>query len=173
MVSRVSEPGVPSDPRIEWRLEDHPLQDDEATLVRMHIDDLNRVMNMSLRWWPVYRDVLIHLGRPGAGALALSVFVVTNEWPLERIVAASHQKGFRTASWGTLREAGYDLWPTDLWLPDGRDQRSEVHYDVVLEVADAPPAGIDAGSAERKAARRRMAPLFERALDLFGPVIEL
>ena len=170
MFRQVTDPGLPhGTPTILWREEEPPA--DEATLVRLHIDDLNRVIKMSLNWWTAYRDVLIHLGRSGNGVLALSVFRVTDAWPLERIVSSSNQPGYRTASVGTLREAGYELWPTDQWGSEGRDQRSEVHYDVVLEVADGLPQGLIEGSkAERKAAREHVAPLFEAVLDLFGPV---
>ncbi len=61
------------------------------------------------------------------------------------------------------------MWPTDQWGPQGRDPRSEVHYDVVLQVADALPEGFDGGESARKAARRQIAPLFERVLAPHGP----
>lgn len=128
---------------------------------------------MSLTWWTAYKEVLEYLGRDGNGALALSVFRVTDDWPVERIMAASNHTGFRTASGGTLRQAGYELWSTDQWDAQGPVPRTEVHYDMVLEISDSLPEGIEGGRSARKAARARLAPLFERALEHFGPVTNL
>jgi hypothetical protein len=155
---------------VRWRSTGHRLRDD-SDLLRFEIADLNRVITSSAAVADLYRDLQDARGHPDDwNVLLLSCFAVTPEWPPARLAENTGFRTFRLCRVSALTGAGYDLWPTDVFVDGVPDPRNEVHYDLI--VAAGPglvSTGLVAGTkAERRAARAVLAPHFEAVLALLG-----
>lgn len=124
----------------------------------------------------LYRSLQDEHGQPdGWQVLVLSCFAVTEHWTPARLAEGTGFRSYRLASAGALVSAGFELWPTEVFVDDVADPRNEVHYD--LAVAAGPglvTADLVSGDrAARRAARLRLRPTFERAIDMFGDPVAL
>jgi hypothetical protein len=74
-----------------------------------------------------------------------------------------------------LEVAGYEIWPTEVYVDDVPDPRNSVHYDLVVAAGPGviPPSLITGTPAERRAARAGLRPAFERILDVLGEPLEI
>jgi hypothetical protein len=138
--------------------------------------DLNRVITNAAANADLYRDLQRRQGHPPDWqVLPLSCFAVTADWPPARLAQNTGFASYRLAPAGVLTAAGYELWPTEVFIDDVPDPRNEVHYDLV--VAAGPgliPGDLVAGDkAGRRAGRAQLAPRFEAVLTLLGDPITL
>ena len=72
-------------------------------------------------------------------------------------------------------DAGYELWPTEVFVDDTPDPRNDVHYDLVVAAGPGliDPDLVAGDRAARRAARQALAPRFEHVLAVLGDAIEL
>jgi len=100
---------------------------------------------------------------------------VTPQWTPGRLAVGTGFRSYRIAPAATLVSAGHDLWPTAVFLDDVADSRNEVHYDLVVAAGPGlfAPELFGGSRAERREARDRLRPLFERVLALLGDPIPL
>lgn len=160
---------------VRWRSTGHRLRD-ESVLLRFEVADLNRVITSSAAVADLYGGLQDVRGHPdGWQVLPLSCFAVTLEWPPARLAENTGFRTFRLCRASALTDAGYDLWPTDVFVDGVPDPRNEVHYDLI--VAAGPglvSTELVAGTkAERRAARAALAPHFEAVLAVLGDPVPL
>ena len=105
----------------------------------------------------------------------MSCFAVVDEWTPARLAEGTGFVRYRTAQAEVLLSAGFDLWPTEVFVDDVPDPRNPVHYDLVIGAGPSlVPDAIRTGTpSERRAAHGGLLPVFQRALDLLGPPLEL
>ncbi len=166
--------GVPG-PSVQWRSGGHELEVD-SDILRFEVVDLNRVIANAAANADLYRGLQDRQGHPPDWQLlALSCFAVTAKWPPARLAEGTGFSTYRLCRAGVLTSAGYELWPTEVFIDDVPDPRNEVHYDLI--VAAGPlliPDELLAGDrAARRAGRARLAPRFEAVLELLGDPVSL
>lgn len=162
-------------PSIRWRSGGHELQSDTDVL-RFEVEDLNRVITKAAGDADLYRPLQTDRGYPADWqALVLSCFAVTDEWTPTRLAEQTGFSRYRLARAEVLETAGYELWPTEVFIDDEADPRNCVHYDLVVATGPAiiPPSLITGTPAERRAARSELRPMFERVLDVLGEPEEI
>jgi hypothetical protein len=162
-------------PSVRWRSSGHRLRDDTDVL-RFEVDDLNRVITSSAASADLYRGLQDARGHPPDWqALPLSCFAVTPDWPPARLAENTGFRSFRLCRVRTLTDAGYDMWPTEVFIDGVPDPRSEVHYDLIVAAGpDLIPAELTAkDKATRRAARAALAPHFEAVLILIGDPVPI
>jgi len=162
-------------PSIRWRSGGHKLQPDTDVL-RFEVEDLNRLIKKAAGNADLYRPLQTDRGHPADWqALVLSCFAVTDEWTPARLAEQTGFSRYRLARAEVLGAAGYELWPTEIFIDDEADPRNSVHYDLVVAIGPGivPPALITGTPAERRAARAELGPLFERVLDVLGEPKEI
>ena len=77
---------------------------------------------------------------------------MTSEWPPQRLAEDTGFRSYRLCCAAVLTSAGYELWPTEVFVDDTPDQRNEVHYDLIVTAErELFPADL---VADDKAARR-------------------
>lgn len=157
-------------PIVRSRREGH-LLDPESDILRFEVADLNRVIARACADAELYRVIQDERGHPADWhVLPLSCFAVTPTWTPARLATDTGFSQCRIARASVLLDAGYEIWPTEVYVDDVPDPRNEVHYDLV--VATGPgliPATIGStNKAERRTARDELAPSFERVLALLG-----
>jgi hypothetical protein len=107
--------------------------------------------------------------------LPLSCFAVTPDWPPRRLAENTGFRSYRLCRAEVLTSAGYELWPTAIFVDDVPDPRNDVHYDLIVAAGPGlipEEIGADDKSA-RRAARARLAPHFERVLSILGDPVPL
>lgn len=68
-----------------------------------------------------------------------------------------------------LLDAGYPLWPTNIFSSNGPDPRNEVHYDLIVIAGTSLRLHELSGTKpEHAAARERLTPSFQTLLTLLG-----
>jgi hypothetical protein len=162
-------------PSVRWRTSGHQLRDD-TDLLRFEVADFNRVIASSAASAGVYRALQHARGhRPDWQVLPLSCFAVTADWPAARLAKSTGFRSFRLCRVSILADAGYDLWPTEVFVDGVPDPRNEVHYDLIVAAGpDLIPAELTAeDKATRRAARAALAPRFEAVLTLLGDPVPL
>lgn len=164
-----------SGPSVRWRVHGHRLERDTDVL-RFEVADLNRDITHAVANAELYRRVQDAAGHPANWqVLVLSCFALTPEWPPARLAEQIGFRSYRVTAARSLADAGYQLWPTEVFVDDIPDPRNEMHPDVV--VAGGPelidPTLTVGDKAARRAARSALAPLFERLLDTLGAPIDL
>ena len=102
--------------------------------------------------------------------LPLSCFAVTEQWSARRLAEGTNYRSYRVVEANVLRDAGYPLWPTEIFTDDVADPRNEVHFDVVVLQIDALDLScLATGTKQQRAeVRQRIAPRFEALLQLLG-----
>jgi hypothetical protein len=161
---------------VRWRDGGHQLSDPASEqLLRFETADLNQVIKSAVAASPLYVPLLERGGLdPSTRVLPLSCFAVTGTWPPQRLAAQTRYRSYRLAGAATLIDAGYRLWPTEVFDGDVPDPRNEVHYDLIVAAGSDLHLGEFAGSrAERAAARSRLAPAFTSVIALLGPAVDL
>jgi hypothetical protein len=143
--------------------------DDATLLVRFNDDvDITAVLRLALTNAPAYG---VLPGYEDAGALTVSVFLVTGESEAMTLAAGTGFDRYGLATAGEIRRAGFDVLPTTV-LEDGAPLPfADRHADVV--VGPYPP-GYPAYTAQvpkqlRRFIRQAALPEFERAVRLFDP----
>lgn len=157
-------------PSVRWRSAGHQLCSDSDVL-RFEVADLNRVISSSAANADLYRALQDDQGHPADWhVLTLSCFAVTAEWTPRRLAVDTGFRFYRLARAETAVSAGYDLWPTEVFVDDVPDPRNEVHYDLVVAAGPGliPTELLFGSRAERREARDRLRPLFESVLALLG-----
>ena len=160
---------------VRWRSTGHRLNAD-TDILRFEIADINRIVGKAAREAPLYRSVQDRQGHPDDWqVLVISCFAVTQEWPPERLAEGTSFSNFRLAPANRLAEAGYELWPTEVFIDGTGDPRNEVHYDLVVAAGPGliPTELLDGDRGQRRAARAALVPVFERAIALLGEPREL
>jgi hypothetical protein len=160
---------------VRWRSTGHRLRGD-SDLLRFEVLDLNRVITGSAAVADLYRSLQDARGHPSDWhVLPLSCFAVTPEWTPARLANNTGFRSYRHCPASVLTDAGYDLWPAEVFVNNVPDPRNQVHYDLI--VAAGPSllsAELFTGSkAERRAARTTLAPRFETVLALLGDSVPL
>ena len=164
-----------SGPSVRWRYGGHRLRPDSDVL-RFEVADINRVIINAVANADLYRDIQIRQSHPEDWqVLVLSCFAVTPEWPPVSLAEQTGFRQYRLAPARVINDAGYELWPTEVFVDDTPDPRNEVHYDLVVAAGPGliAPALITGTKAERRTARATLAPRFERLLDVLGEPLEL
>jgi len=162
-------------PSVRWRAGGHQLHP-ETDILRFEVADLNRVVQRAAADSELYDEIQAAQGHPpGWEVLVLSCFAVTETWTPARLAERTGFRRYRLAKAVALLEAGLALWPTEVFIDDVPDPRNDVHYDLVVAAGPRLVAGsLFAGTpAERRAARAVLVPVFEDALALLGPPMEL
>jgi hypothetical protein len=162
-------------PSVRWRATGHRLRAD-TDLLRFEVSDLNRVISNTAGNADLYRSLQDVRGHPPDWQLLpLSCFAVTAEWPPGRLAEDTGFRSYRLCRSSTLTEAGYELWPTEVFVDDTPDPRNAVHYDLIVAVgSDLIPGDLVSGDkAARRAARALLAPRFRAVLALLGDPIPL
>ena len=162
-------------PSVRRRATGHVLQADTDVL-RFEVRDLNRVITSAVAVADLYRPLQDEEGQPGDWqVLVLSCFAVTGEWPPARLAEGTSFGGYRLARAFTLANAGYALWATETFVDGYPDPRNAVHYDLVVAAGPGLISSdlITGDRAVRRAARARLAPLFEQVLELLGEPIDI
>ena len=100
---------------------------------------------------------------------------MTAEWPPQRLAADTGFRSYLLCRAAVLTSAGYELWPTDVFVDDTPDPRNEVHYDLIVAAGpDLIPAELVADDRPaRRAARALLAPRFQAVLGLMGTPVSL
>jgi hypothetical protein len=149
---------------------------EDDTILRFEVADLNRVVTRSAADSDLYREILARLDHPiNWHVLAVSCFVITDQWTPQRIAEQTGFRRYRSAPVGQLLAAGYELWPTETFVDGVPDPRNHAHYDVIVAMGPsliptdlmAPEPGV------RRSARTAMRPLFEVLFAEFGPLQDL
>ena len=138
--------------------------------------DLNRVIAHAAANAELYRPLQDVRGHPpNWEVLPLSCFAVTTDWSPVRLAEDTGFRQYRLCRASALHNAGYELWPTEIFVDGVADPRNEVHYDLIVAAGPAIiPSDLMAGDkAARRAARAELAPRFEAALSLLGDSINL
>lgn len=176
----MSDPPVlrsPEGERVELRAAEAELPDDVQLVRFLWRGDMIGLAKASADDWQLYAGVLSELGYGGHGALVLSSFALWKGWTMAEIAEGTPYTAYHQTSAKTFRDNGYEVWPTRTWNSEGiEDWRSAVHYDVVVTRDPDRVATLrdrSAGTAERRLARRALAPMFERVLELWGPPMAL
>ena len=63
--------------------------------------------------------------------LPLSCFAVTPEWSPARLAENTGFGSYRRCRAEVLTSAGYELWPTEVFIDQVPDPRNDVHYDLI------------------------------------------
>lgn len=166
MIPEIPEAGL----FVRWRYEGHELLP-ETDILRFEVTDVNRVITRAAREAPLYRHLQDQAGQPADWqVLVLSCFAVDGEWDPIHLAAGTAYSHYHLARAADLLSAGYELWPTEIFIDAEADDRNSVHYDLVVAAGpDLLPSALLAGSpAERRAARLTLAPLFEGVYALLG-----
>jgi hypothetical protein len=145
-------------------------------VLRFEVADINRVVQRAAADADLYRDIQVARGHPGDWqVLVMSCFAVVDEWTPARLAEGTGFVRYRTARAEVLLSAGFDLWPTEVFVDDVPDPRNPVHYDLVVAAGpNLVPEAIFTGTpAERRGARTALLPRFQRALDRLGEPVEL
>ncbi len=164
-----------SGPSVKWRSGGHHLRPDSDVL-RFELADINRVIINAVANADLYRDIQIRQSHPEDWqVLVLSCFAVTPEWPPASLAEQTGFRQYRLTPAHVINDAGYELWPTEVFVDDTPDPRNEVHYDLVVAAGPGLIASalITGNKAERRLARATMAPRFERLLEVLGEPLEL
>ena len=164
-----------SGPSVRWRSGGHVLELDSDVL-RFDVADVNRVITNAIANSDLYRTIQTHRGHPNDWqVLVLSCFAVTTAWTPTALAAQTGFHSYRLARAATLTDAGYELWPTEVYIDNAPDPRNHVHYDLVVAAGPAVFAAdlITGDKTARKAARAALAPLFEHVLGVLGDPIDL
>jgi hypothetical protein len=157
-------------PSVRWRSGGHQLHTD-TDILRFEVVDLNRVIANAAASANLYRGLQDRQGhRPGWQVLPLSCFAVTAEWPPARLAENTGFRSYRLCRAGVLTAAGYELWPTEVFIDDVPDPRNDVHYDLIVAAGPCliPDHLISGDKATRRAARAQLAPRFEAVLARLG-----
>jgi len=145
-------------------------------VLRFEVKDLNRLIQTAAGVADLYRTLQDDQGHPTDWqVLVLSCFAVTDEWPPARLAAQTGHARYRLVRAEVLEVAGYEIWPTEVYVDDVPDPRNSVHYDLVVAAGPGviPPSLITGTPAERRAARAGLRPAFERILDVLGEPLEI
>lgn len=141
-------------------------------LLRLHVADLNMVINNCMANAELYTDVLSELGFPaGSEALALSTFAVVDGGPLIHDLT-SGRRSYLIADPRALEQAGVQILATDTFHESGPDPFNHVHFDVIVAAGRSvvPAGAFSSSKTDRAAARGEIEPAVRRILGLFtGP----
>jgi hypothetical protein len=162
-------------PAVRWRSSGHVL-DLDTDVLRFEVADFNRLITASASNSDLYRSVQELRGHPADWqVLPLSCFAITADWPPERLAANTGFRSYRLCRAGLLTSAGYELWPTEVFIDDVPDPRNDVHYDLIVAAGPAliPSDLLADNKASRRSARAQLAPRFQPVLDLMGEPLEL
>lgn len=157
---------------VALRAEGHRLADDAQVLLRLGTDaDIDQTIKGSLGHYFSYAGVLAELGLPGAGALALSVYLLESGRSPVEFRAGPFQRTYRTTDVGQVRQAGVPIWATDVAVEGRPLPMSLFHFDLVVSTESEvlPDAYAVADKGERRRLREILRPRFEVVLGLFGP----
>ena len=142
-------------PSVRWRSSGHELRADTDVL-RFEVLDLNRVITTAAAHTDLYRSLQDHQGHPPDWqVLPLSCFAVTPEWSPARLAENTGFASYRRCRAEVLTSAGYELWPTEVFIDQVPDPRNEVHYDLIFAAGpDLIPHELIVGDkVARRAAR--------------------
>jgi hypothetical protein len=162
-------------PSVRWRSTGHRLRED-SDVVRFDVAEVNRVITNAAANADLYRSIQQARGHPSDWQiLPLSCFAVTDEWPPRRLAENTGFRSYRRCRAAVVASAGYELWPTEVFVDDTPDPRNRVHYDLIVAAGpDLIPANLLAvDKAERRAARASLAPHFEAVLALMGDPVPI
>jgi hypothetical protein len=154
------------------RADEHRLGDDTNVLLRLGTDsDIDQTIKGSLGHYFSYRGVLTQLGLAGAGALTLSVYLLTSGRAPAEFRASPFQRAYRTTTLAQVREAGIPIWATDIAVEGQPLPMTSDHFDLVVSTQTGvlPDAYAAADKAQRRHLRAVLRPSFATVLDLFGP----
>ena len=141
-------------------------------LVRFGAVEPHQVVKTALANADLYGPVLDTLELPPQAVLAVSCFAITERWTPARLASGTRYNSYYLIPARTVRDLGFELWPTDTFTDGQPDTTNPVHFDiVVLRGLDMDDVRDRTGSpAERRALRSRFMPPFERLLgQLQGP----
>ncbi|MCY3540159.1 MAG: hypothetical protein OXH10_09950 [bacterium] len=160
---------------IEIRLRKEPTPPPAMLVVHFGVgaQSIEQIMTNSILNYSLYGEVLRELGLDGDGSLTLSVYGILRPDELGELIRGfgSRWSRFGTANVAAIKDAGFDLWPTNV-LEDGRYQpNSPHHFDIPLKGCDISTAESypSLQPAERRKVRDRFRGQFEQVLDLFEP----
>jgi hypothetical protein len=162
-------------PSVRWRSGGHKLRAD-TNVLRLEVADLNRVIATAASNADLYRSVQDRQRhRPDWQVLPQSCFAVTDNWPPARVAEGTGFRRYDLCRAQVLTAAGYELWPTEVFVDDVPDPRNDVHYDLIVAARPdlIPDELISGDKATRREARGRLAPRFEAVLEFLGDPIEL
>ncbi len=155
---------------------DDPRLTDEAYLLVRANTDHNTVMSVrnAVLHAHEYAHVPEHFGR---GAIMISTYLAPTEEAAATLIATTRWDWFGTATLGTIRDHGFEVWATSserlddaagIWVP--ADPLQSDHADVLVGryPQGQPPYG-DLSKAEKAALRGLYQDRFDLALSLFDP----
>jgi len=123
---------------ITWRDEAVDDLGDAELIVRLGSDaQLDQTIKSALGHFLDYGPVLSALGRPGAGALVLSVFRLGAGATPQSLAEGTGYQVFRRATMARIRSVPLELWPTDVWMDGVRHRWSHLHFDLVVTDSQA------------------------------------
>ena len=162
--------------RVAWRSTGHVLGSGDAIdVLRFDVTDLNQVIKSAAAASPLYEPLLDRDGLTSRDeVLPLSCFAVTDAWTPERLATGTRYRSYRQVEARVLLDAGYRLWPTEIFDDNTPDRRNEVHYDlIVLAGAHLGLGELGGSKAQRADARERLAPAFRSLLGVLGEPLAL
>jgi hypothetical protein len=136
-VTRIGHDDRVPGPSVLWRAEGHQLEVG-SDIMRFEVADLNRVIVNAAANADLYRAIQDQQGHPPDWqVLPISCFAITPEWPPQRLAENTGFRSYRLCRADVLTNAGYDLWPTAVFLDDVPDPRNDVHYDLIVGAGPA------------------------------------
>ena len=145
-------------------------------MLRFEVADLNRVITNAVANADLYRAIQADRGNPADWkVLPLSCFAVTVQWQPKQLAADTGFRSYRLATARSVTDAGFELWPPEIYIDNTLDPRNDVHYDLIVAAGPGliDPALLTGDKGARRAARVALTPYFERVLDVLGEPIDL
>ncbi|WP_300403317.1 hypothetical protein [Nocardioides sp.] len=156
---------------VRWRHAPHQLAPDSTVeILRFEVADLVAVIKSCVAASELY-DALVEEGglTQGTQVVPISCFAVTDDWTPQALAEGTRYASYRLVEAAKLIDAGFLIWPTDVFNDGQEDPRNEVHFDVI--VAWEGVAREEFASTDKKVraqARDRLRPAFEELLSLLG-----
>jgi hypothetical protein len=130
---------------VRWRHAPHQLAPDSTVeILRFEVADLVAVIKSCVAASELY-DALVEEGglTQGTQVVPISCFAVTDDWTPQALAEGTRYASYRLVEAAKLIDAGFLIWPTDVFNDGQEDPRNEVHFDVIVAweglVKSSPP----------------------------------
>ena len=143
------------------------LSDDAVVLIHMGAGDPANIARGAVTNYSAY----VGVRRESSGLFAVSVFAATDGVTESDITSAFGHQQFGRATYGTVRQAGFEVLPTTieiLGMVPAVEALQRVHFDIVLEVGyELPEVPADASALAEL--EKAVADAAAAVLELFVP----